>query len=307
MAKAKTEETTGVMLLAFGKHSYIKMAFNMAVSLKYHNPDLPITLVHDENITALMPWMLDFFTDFKEVKQEHLYDNFGTKEQSMNPGKAKTFIYEYLSYDHNLYLDLDGAVLRPLDGLISKCINSGAPYQTQVVGWYTRERGDDFPEMQWAWPNDIWEHYKLSKTAKMPAINSSFAYIRKCPEAAALYAQIQSNMANPIPLNKLRLQWGRNQPDELYTNIALAQTAIDCELDYHPIYFNIRLERDWASVIARYDVLGLFGGQNFTHKSVADYYDRLLRKYCQTMGFEHRFKWHMLVKDKHANKRPQLT
>lgn len=304
--KEITEQTTGVILIAFGKPSYMKMAFNMAISIKYHNPDLPITLVHDSGISALMPWMLQYFNEFKEVNPEHLYDNIGTKQQTMNPGKAKTFIYEYLSYDHNLYFDIDGAVLRPLDGLIKACVDSGEPYQTQVVGWHTIDKGRDFSAMQWAWADDCWEHFNMSKDAKMPAINSSFAYIHRSPEAQALYKQIQENMANPIPLDKLRLQWGRSQPDELYTNIALAQTGIACELPYHPIYFSLRLERDWASVIEKYDVLGLFGGVHFTHKSVTDYYDRLMRKYCASMGFDHYFKWHMLGKDKHANKRPEL-
>lgn len=294
----------GIILMAFGKHAYAKMAFNMAVSIRYHNPDLPITLVHDGICdTVFLPWMWQFFSEVKPLKREHLYDYTGNKEK-MNPGKAKTFIYEYLSYDHNVYLDSDGACIKSLDKLFNTCIESGAPYKSQVVGWYSRDKGDDFPEMQWAWPKDIWEHYTLPEGAKMPAINSSFCYIHKCKEAEALYKQIQENILNPIPLDKLRLQWGGNQPDELYTNIALGQKGIDCDLGYHTIYFNVRLEQNWTYVEEHYDIIGLFGGVGFTHRSILDYYDRLMRKYCNSGGFEHYFKTHMFMPGKHANIRP---
>src|SRR5688572_16783080 len=149
-------ETKGIILMAFGKHAYAKMAFNMAVSIKYHNPDLPITLVHDGICDTVFPaWMWQFFDEVKPIKREHLYDYTGNKEK-MNPGKAKTYIYEYLSYDHNVYLDSDGACLKPLDKLFSTCIESGSPYKSQVVGWHTIDKGRDFKEMQWAWADDIW-------------------------------------------------------------------------------------------------------------------------------------------------------
>lgn len=318
MAKAKTEEspvpkqvpqeeTKGVLLMAFGKPAYAKMAMNMAASIKYHAPHIHITLVHDGVATCLPDWAWRFFDAQQSIHKEHLYDNIGTKEEKMNPGKAKVNIYKYLPYDHTLYLDADGAALKSVDALMATCIASGSPYLTQVVGWHSIDKGRDFKEMQWAWADNIWEHYALAADAIMPAINSSFAYIRKGPEAEAFYNQIEKNLENPIPLDKLRMPWGGSQPDELYTNIALAQTGIKCDIGYHPVYFNITIERNWQHVNDNYDILGIFGGVGFTHASVLQYYDRLMHKYMKGYGIQHEAKSHLLMKDKHANKRVPMA
>jgi hypothetical protein len=303
---ASKEETRGVVMMAFGKPAYAKMAFNMALSIRYHSPDIKICLITDGSCVSIFAdWQYQFFDEIKGILSDDLYDNYGTKEQRMNPGKAKTRIYNYLPFDHNIYLDCDGALLKPIEGLFDECISQRGYYKTQVVGWHTIDKGRDFKEMQWAWADDMWEHFNLKKDARMPAINSSFAYIRKCSESEKLFSQVVDNFSNPMP--KLRMPWGNTQPDELYTNVALAQMATECDLGMHPVYFNIRLERNWTYVTENYYVLGIFGGVNFTHRSVLDHYDRMLFKYGGGFGWNHQYNSHIVMNDKHANKRAPLA
>jgi hypothetical protein len=305
MAKDKTEETRGIVMMAFGKPAYAKMAFNMALSIRFHSPDIKICIITDTpKVPIFADWQYQYFNEIRSIHMDDLYDNYGTKEQKMNPGKAKTRIYNYLPFDHNIYLDCDGALMKPIEGLFDECISQGGYYKTQVVGWHTIDKGNDFKEMQWAWADDMWEHFKLKPTDRMPAINSSFAYIRKGKEAEALFKQVVENFANPM--EKLRMPWGATQPDELYTNVALAQLGTECDLGMHPVYFNIKLEKNWKHVNDHYYVLGIFGGLNFTHSSVLQYYDRLMHKYGASVGWQHQYKSHIVMADKHANKRAPM-
>jgi hypothetical protein len=49
-------------------------------------------------------------------------------------------------------------------------------------------------------------------------------------------------------------------------------------------------------------LIGIYGGVNFTHKSLLEYYDRLVHVLSkQHLGKNQEFKSHALMKDKHAN------
>ena len=303
---ATKNETRGIVLMAFGKQAYAKMAFNMAMSIKFHSPDIKIAFINDGScISAFLDYHYQYFDQIISIHKDDAYDNAGTKEEKLNPGKAKTRIYNYLPFDHNIYLDCDGAAMQPLEPLFDECIAQGGFYKTQVVGWHDVSKGRDFKEMQWAWFDEIVEHYNLPSDFTMPAINSSFAYIKKCKESEALFKQVIKNFDNPM--SNLRMPWGATQPDELYTNIALGQLSVQCDLGLHPVYFNTHLVRDWAKVTKEHYVLGIFGGVGFSHSSITDMYDRLMHKYGKENGMTHQWKSHILMKDKHANTRAAMA
>lgn len=291
--------TEGVVLMAFGKRAYYRMAFNMAVSIKYHSPDMRVALI-TEGRPLLAEHELKYFDTVIQMNRSDAYDG-----DKLNPGKAKTRIYKYLPYTHNIYLDVDGVAMQDLNPLMQLCRDNGSYYLTQVVGYHDITKGRDFQEMQWAWADDIWEHFGLLKTDILPAINSSFAYIRKCDEAESLYGLISDNFDNPM--TKLRMPWGATQPDELYTNVALAQMEVNCDVGLHPVFFSTGVVKSWTEIKVRHYVLGIFGGVGFSHSSVTDMYDRLLFKVMASRGLTHQYKAHHLMRDKHANNRAPMS
>ena len=76
---------------------------------------------------------------------------------------------------------------------------------------------------------------------------------------------------------------GKSQPDELYMNVALAQTGIDPTLkNPYPVYFNYRQIDPEQDIVRDHYVLGLYGDHNFTHRTVVDYYDRKMNQILRT-------------------------
>lgn len=291
-----TKLDKGYVLMAFGKSGYYKMAINMAISLRYHDKDANITLIHDES--SKLP-LSHYFDNLIAIKREHLYTN-----RKLDPGKAKLYIYEYLPYKHNIYLDADGIAISKLSSLWDRLISSDLPVISQVVGTHKIEQGNAIPIMQWAWANDIWQRYSLNENSVLPAINSSFMYIRKNDDAAKIYQYAQDSYSNPIPLQQLRLKWGGTQPDELYMNIAFALFGIIPQLDedFEPILFSRGLITSWKDKTDRHYILGIYGGMGFTHSSLLKYYDACMSKYCHQLGKHHIYKTHLFMREKHANK-----
>ena len=289
--------TKGVVLISFGKRGYGFAAANLAASIKYYSPDLRITLYADKSsINQVSLERLAIIDSVKELKEED-YKTDGR----IDPAKVKTNLYKFMDYDYNLFLDVDALVLKDINPIFDELIKAGGYYYSHIVGTHTIDKGKDFKEMQWAWADDIWKHYKLKESDVLPATNSSFQFIKKCEESKSLFEQVSKNYANPIPLKDLRLKWGGTQPDELYLNIALAQKGITGKTDKQYIFFGHDTKLSVKDLVKDFYILSVFGGKGFTMLRFREYYDILLHKILREMRFPHFYKLVHILSDKHVN------
>jgi hypothetical protein len=310
-----SEQTTGIVIMAFGKAAYHEMAYNFALSVKHFDRDLPIQLICDKNDVLMghKYWVFDIITI---IDNEDLYHN-----NVFSPGRAKTRIDKYMAFDNNLYFDIDGVAvvsLRPLVDHLLALPKEGFFY-SQTASWTDpkgrtpmanlKQNGPDFPEMQWATLDTIWEYHELPDDAMVTAINSSFMFLRKGKKLTQFFEQVRDNIDNGIPVEKLKMPWGGTYPDELAFNIACAQFGIDPWCGLNPVFFQFRNAINGKTVkwiYENYFVLGLYGGAGFSHNSAWEMSCKLLGQYHAAMGLTHEYKWHSLVKQKHAGKQKQL-
>jgi hypothetical protein len=290
--------SSGVVLVAFGKPQYYWAAYNLAYSIKRFNKDLQIALISDSKDRALyychdLTNQIDVYVDLPE---QHIYTN-----KKLDPGKAKVLLFDYLPFDYNLYLDVDAVCLKDLQPLIDQLIANDAKYATRVVGEHTIDQGRDFKEMQWAWADQLWQHFGLTKADKIYAINSSIQFIEKCPEAEAIYrtaADLYLN--NPMPINKLRMKWGGGQPDELYFNVSFGKNNFKpYEID--AICFQMNREFSYAQIEERFYLMSYYGGKGFTPTFYIEWLDRKLKAWMQQDGIQHKYFIHRITDHKHAD------
>jgi hypothetical protein len=292
--------STGVVLVAFGKPQYYWAAYNLAYSIKRFNKDLSIALVSDSKDRALyychdLTNQIDVYVDLPE---QHIYTN-----KKLDPGKAKVLLYDYLPFHYNLYLDVDAVCLKDLQPLIEQLIANDAKYATRVVGEHTIDQGRDFKEMQWAWADQVWQHFGLSKSDKIYAINSSIQFIEKCNEAEAIYrTAADMYLNNPMPINKLRMKWGGGQPDELYFNVSFGKNNFKpYEID--AVCFQMNREFSYAQIEERFYLMSYYGGKGFTPSFYIDWLDRKLKAWMQEDGIQHKYFIHRITDHKHADPR----
>ena len=290
--------SSGVVLVAFGKPQYYWAAYNLAYSIKRFNKDLQIALISDSKGRALyhchdLTNQIDVYVDLPE---QHIYTN-----KKLDPGKAKVLLFDYLPFHYNLYLDVDAVCLKDLQPLIDQLIANDAKYATRVVGEHTIDQGRDFKAMQWAWADQLWQHFGLTKADKIYAINSSIQFIEKCPEAEAIYrtaADLYLN--NPMPINKLRMKWGGGQPDELYFNVSFGKNNFKpYEID--AICFQMNREFSYAQIEERFYLMSYYGGKGFTPTFYIEWLDRKLKAWMQQDGIQHKYFIHRITDHKHAD------
>ena len=290
--------SSGVVLVAFGKPQYYWAAYNLAYSIKRFNKDLQIALISDSKDRALyhchdLTNQIDVYVDLPE---QHIYTN-----KKLDPGKAKVLLFDYLPFHYNLYLDVDAVCLKDLQPLIDQLIANDAKYATRVVGEHTIDQGRDFKAMQWAWADQLWQHFGLAKSDKIYAINSSIQFIEKCPEAEAIFrtaADLYLN--NPMPINKLRMKWGGGQPDELYFNVSFGKNNFKpYEVDV--ICFQMSREYSYSQIEERYCLMSYYGGKGFTPSFYIDWLDRKLKAWMSEDGIQHKYFINRITDHKHAD------
>lgn len=309
--------TKGIFLVAFGDVCYGRAAFNLAVSIKYYDPDIQICLLHDTGAVSEKARIdMDFF-DIK-IPIENTAD-------IKNPATIKANIYNQLPFDYNLYLDVDALALQSCKPLFDRLIASEKPYAVYVYELYDENSLNEMPMMYWASRADIWSHYNFNGH-KLPATQSSIQFIKKCPESEKIFQQLQENIKNPIPIGgsitnqmqkdiqegkpigQLLHSWGGRQPDELYLNVALAQLGLNPHIGDDAIFFANNYSKLAKKVIKeKYTILSIYGGKGFTRPQYKDWYDALNFTYFRhfKMGYQHKI--HIVLQNKHADKRSGIV
>lgn len=278
--------STAIVLMAFGKKEYYQMAYNMALFIRRFNSDIPIHLIHDDkySLPDYKSWVFSIRT---HIDERDLYQN-GT----LSPGIAKLNIDRYLVHNVNIYLDVDGVCIKPIDDIILKVQNSPGYFYALISNHW------------WATKETIWHYHEMPKNVEIPTINSSFLVLKKGKQLSHFYAQARENAFNGVSLNELVMPWGRTYPDELALNVACGQLGINPDFGGYPIMFAHKSVPKQVIYDAEknHSFLGLYGGQGFTSVAMWEFADKKLMEYHKHMGLTHEYKWHKMASAKHANK-----
>jgi hypothetical protein len=300
--------STGVVLLAFGKPQYYWAAFNLAFSIKKHNPSVSISVFFDDVLKAISycPDIVKYVEHFGDINPADIYTN-----KKLDPGKVKVNLYKYLPYERNLYLDVDAVALKDIQPMIDELAQSGKDYISHCVGYHTIDKGRDFKEMQWAWADKMWAHFNLLESYVMPAINSSMQWIVKGSQAEAIYRTAKDlYFNNPIEIKDLRMKWGGGQPDELYMNVALAIHGIDPALKHYEkigmseggmIHFAMTRGLSYQEITENYYLQSYYGGAGFTPRFYIDWLDRMLANDFKAIGKRHIYLISRIAQNKYAD------
>lgn len=275
----------------------------MAASIKHYAPNARIHLLHDRKATAGIlldePYGPKMLFDGHTIMDPSDY----TLDGKFAPGYAKTNLYDYMPFDHTIYLDVDGCAIKDVSPLFDEYATQD--FASHVWGHGTLEQKSFGDLMYWADAEPIWEHYGLPEDAKLPFLNTSFLSVIKGAKSKKIYESIQAAIADRMPLTKMRELWGKgNQPDELYYNVGLAMQQYNPAIEgkEKPIYFRPYLESGEGvgldKLREQYYFLGLWGGTRFNHRSVLSYYDGVLRQAWAAVKQTHQHKTGQLMRKK---------
>lgn len=296
----------GVVIYAFKKPAYGKLAWNLAASIKAVSPNIPVAVITDEDgvkdkgaLSHLEQWRLDYFSHIIVMSNDDLYDN-----GKFSPGKGKISGYKYFPFERNMIIDADSICIEPIEPLFDKCTKD---IHSQVVGVfpYSNEKWT----CQWMSLPDVKDTFDVDSKSTFYEINSSFFYAKKGEVAEQLYTQAMANYELAKGNDKVR-KWGGTFPDELAFNVAFAQCGVNPLFDGQdetistndsiPILFGTQFNNDWSFAHKIYNFITLYGDASFSAKKLQEYYDRLMVGVGRKLSFQHIFKISSLMKEKHV-------
>lgn len=278
--------------MAFGNPEYVYMAAQMAMSIKAHNKDISIQLVHDHNIGYLPPEYHSLFDKTTDLDLADVYVNKG-----FEPGYAKIQAYKYSIFDETIFLDVDGICLKDLAPLFDQCTKF---YHTEVIGQGKLDEKIEYAH--WADNEATWDVFGLNKDQTYYAVQSSFQYFRKCKEMDELAESMAKDFF--FPKERLLNEWGNSTPDELIVGGACAKANHDPSMPVQVTFFGNKGNRkEIGEVLANFYISSLYGngrGTKLVMERYVDFYDRLLFKYARDMKMTVIRRASHLMKQKHV-------
>lgn len=213
----KSNVTRGVLLIALGKSQYGCYAANLAASIRFNDPELPIHLVHtEESITQLAPAHMALFTSHSICPTE-AYTSPGGLAQYI---RAKTYMYELSPYDETLFIDADAMILpgKSLMTLMSK-LSESCHFTMQNRGCIDLSKDEKFKTYTvWCDTDEYKKHYKQRK-GFFYQYQSEFAFFKK-NKKNKVYFDLVRELYDAPPIRTEGFDNGI--PDEYCFNLATA-------------------------------------------------------------------------------------
>ncbi len=263
--------TKGVLLIATGHANYIRMAFNMALSLKVANPECNIALAHSKGLEALLTHKeRGYFDKFIEVPEE-----FYTYDGKPEHPQVKTRMYELSPWDHTLYFDADSVWFQD-----KKIENLFKELEGQPVSFQCRHKFDIQTEWGCLWNvkqgglKAIREIYGITDNRDIYEIQSSMMYFEKCDKAKEFFeVSYDCYVKRPFDF----FTWAGGIPDELVFNIATALCKIELKnFPFTPIYFvDYENTKERNLIFQKYYAMSMAG--NWLPSNIVEFYNTLVK------------------------------
>ena len=265
----------GIVIIALGYPLYGSAAFNLALSLKDKNPDVPIAIVYEPSaISQLSERELAYFDHFIEIP-ESFYTVNGSK-QYQRAKLCVNIITNKLGWTHTMYMDADNLWNeKPLDWLFGQLhkrdfyIGMNGHYNV-ITKQYT---GNGYT--YWANPDvkTVCKYHDIKKI--LPQTISGFVFFKNGEFADEVFTKALEVYDDP---KAPTIVWAGGKPDEYCMNVALGQ------LDYtqepaHIFYFDkINGSRKEDSITSTF--WGFATGGNQVNPRIIHLFNRKVNALC---------------------------
>ena len=287
MAKKKAvqkvkEETRGVCILAWSHPYYGNYAAQLAASIRWSCPDLPITLFYHGNaISHFTDVHKAQFTDIKLIPEECFFSN-GIHQ----PFVAKLYAYSFSPYDVTIQLDAD-MIMFPKGRTLNNIFDDLKKIDFTIQNRSNYDITSDLKPDMWADLKDIREAYKVEK-GKFFYVSSEFIYYRKTKENNKLFKDAVHTFDN-IKIKYKRFAGGI--PDELPLAISMLLNKVKPHQEaYRPIYWesaekrNLKTDQLYGNNSSGEFIGYSIGGHLPGSGRMVEIYNNLAQLYCGKAG-----------------------
>lgn len=282
------QSSSGILILAFGDRGYHYAAFNLCLSIKKYNRNIPVAIYHSGNHVDFNQCYADIIQPISELNHE--------------PGLNKINALSYLPFDNTLYLDADAVCMKDPKPLIDDLIKQNKFFICDIFG--EGNFGDEIKYDLWAKHEDSYDFFSIDKSVKWKTTQTSYMFAKKSKELSAFLKEVRFYWHKGFPKEKLKNKWGRFMPDELFFSGVISKNNIDAAYSGKPIFYGNDYVENLGVITQNHYFMALYGngsGNTLTKLMYWEYYDRLMFALCKEMGLSHIYKGHYLASAKITN------
>ena len=272
LSETKIEETTGIVLIALGHPMYTHYAYNLAVSLKFHNYNIPICIVtKGGGWDYLFPDQQALFDQRIEAKDEWIYGVHG-----MDYFKAKLHLDEITPFTNTLYLDVD--MIWNNNKTVQDMLYEVSGYEFAICN---RGRITTPQKLvsEWIEMKQLKEVYDIDSIYD---VSSEVIYFKQGTKVFEQARKVYDE-------NKLTVRdFGGGKPDEVYLSVAIEQLQVKLHASpWMPTYWQPYYFTKWNKEEYILNHYATSIGGAFIQNNTQKIYNRLCRHYFNRMGIPH--------------------
>jgi hypothetical protein len=279
----------GVLIIALGNSYYGQLAANLAASLKFTAPNIPIHLVWAEDaLTHLSEQKKGLFDSTQECPHEYFHVDRGGVERKSYV-KAKTHMYDLSPFEETIFIDAD-VIMCPyltVDKMFDQLAHLDFTMENRSrVNLAEIQPGADY---LWADIQDIKKTFKISQ-GFLYGLHSEFVYFKRNQTVRKFFTSVKKYFKDPKV--KMTHVFDGDIPDEFAFAMAMIEHGLyPHECPFIPLYWFLTDRGKGTSmqyVHANYS--GYSVGGNQTPQSVIQNYNSMARAYFQRLGVQHPFR-----------------
>lgn len=255
----------GILILAIGNNYYAKMAYNLALSLKYSHPDVKIALVKEGGSIAHL-----------SEDQKRVFDNIiecPSEYFSTSYIRAKTFLYDLSPFDQTLFLDAD-MLWSPYQSL-----KTFMDSFTEKIQFATRsEIIDGLGFSEWC---DIKQVMKDFGIDYYYDLSSEVIWFEKCKEVKKVFKDAQKAYDSKLLVTK---KFAGAKPDEPAFSIAIAKSGIKMRCPFKPTYWCHAEAKKFLSQKEIFEYPAMSVGGSWNQQNIKDIYNNTAKWYAFKHG-----------------------
>ncbi len=262
-----------ICLAAHGKRGNYFAAYNLAFSIKHHDPKAKILLIHDGALKHIAdPSVFDKIAevDEKVTKQQGILDPTNIK---LNTYRIATKHFKAF-----LYLDVNSVAFKSLQ-----------PYYDRVSEMEFAADVKCPDGSVWASSECIKEQFELEKDDVFHDVSMSFYFAKQTKGNTAMFKDaLKLNKETFKDRSKLFTNWGEPLPEELILGGALCRRGFDATIDV-PMYDNTN-NHTIQHIRETYYLMSL----TYAKKTYFNFYDNYLQKMFRSHGLNHIYKSNLI-------------
>lgn len=274
----------GIVLIALGNADYIKMAYNLAVSIKSID-QMPITLVDNNNLAK----------DYLNQNQQSIFDqiidcpkDFYQVNGVNSFVKSKVHLYQLTPYEKTLFLDSDTAwnpYKKPSD-LFNELAGTDVTFKN--TGYYSIKEGKAYHNDKYTYWFDIDEMVNAYsvKADNVYQIQSEFIYFEKSKVTSKFFDDARKVYENPKVKSKIPFA---NQyiSDEMAFSISMALNDMKPhKINWIPTYWHFlskdRIIENQYLFTNSYYALSI--GGTYAPEYIMKFYSNIIKKAFKKYG-----------------------